>query len=314
VVRWPEVPVKPESPSSRSVEPPGEGQADETPNFLARRPVRTVDDLVLSADVMARLDQAVRQLDYHTLLYEDWNLRKIDPHRTGTALNFYGASGTGKSLAAEAIASRRGQLFIDVNYAEIESKYVGDTSKHIVACFASAQEQQAVLVFNEADSILGSRLSSVTQSADHSVNTSRAVMLSQLDSFTGLVIFTTNFPRNYDAAFVRRILFHVRFDLPDQPTRLRLWQKLIPDEIPRLEPVDLDELAARSAGLAGGDIVNVVLAAAAGVVGRSEDERYLRTSDLDAEIDAIHRARAEVGKSPSGPAVVSVDELDEVPA
>jgi SpoVK/Ycf46/Vps4 family AAA+-type ATPase len=267
-------------------------------SFVSRRPLRSMDDLVVPAAVRHRIDLALSQVDHHEILYQQWNLKKIDPYRSGTALNFYGPSGTGKSLAAEAIAHRRGQRLIDVSYAEIESKYVGDTPKNIVACFRQAAEYRAVLVFNEADSILGSRLSNVTQSSDHGVNVSRAVMLSQLDACRGLVIFTTNFPRNYDAAFVRRILVHVRFDLPDEPTRRRLWTALIPAEIPRAVPLDTALLAASSDGLSGGDIVNAVKVAAARAVRRERAHRVLRTADLLAEIEAIRRSRSEVGKPP----------------
>jgi SpoVK/Ycf46/Vps4 family AAA+-type ATPase len=265
------------------------------PALVPRKPRRSISELVVSPAVRHRIGLALSQVDNHETLYQHWNLKKIDPYRAGTALNFYGPSGTGKSLAAEAIAHERGQLFIDVSYAEIESKYVGDTPKNIEACFRQAAAHDAVLVFNEADSILGSRLSSVTQSSDHSVNVSRAVMLSQLDAFRGLVVFTTNFPGNYDAAFIRRILVHVRFDLPDEITRRALWEMLVPPEVPRAGRLDAALLAAASEGLAGGDIVNAVKAAAALAVSRSGPDRVLRAPDLLAEIDAIRQAKAEVG-------------------
>jgi SpoVK/Ycf46/Vps4 family AAA+-type ATPase len=271
-------------------------QATIAASFTLQTPLRSMDDLIVPASVRRNIELALSQADHHEILYQEWNLKKVDPHRTGTALNFYGPSGTGKSLAAEAIAEHRGCPFIDVSYAEIESRYVGDTPKNIVACFRQAEEHNAILVFNEADSILGSRLSSVTQSSDHSVNVSRSVMLSQLDSFRGLVIFTTNFPRNYDIAFVRRILVHVRFDLPDEPTRCALWSSLIPAEVPRAEPLDSAVLATASAGFSGGDIVNVIKAGAARAVSRSPDDRVLRTDDLLAEIHATRQARCEVGK------------------
>lgn len=264
------------------------------PVLAPRKPLRSMGDLVLPPAVQHRIDLALSQVDNHEILYRHWNLKKIDPHRVGTALNFYGPSGTGKSLAAEAIAYERRQPFIDVSYAEIESKYVGDTPKNIEACFRQAAAHDAVLVFNEADSILGSRLSNVTQSSDHSVNVSRAVMLSQLDAFGGLVIFTTNFPRNYDVAFVRRILMHVRFDLPDEAIRRSLWELLVPLEVPRAAPLDVALLAASSAGFAGGDIVNVVKAAAALAVSRDWPDRVLRTADLLAEIEAIRQAKSDV--------------------
>ncbi|WP_333769862.1 ATP-binding protein [Streptomyces sp. IBSBF 2435] len=321
---WAEIPVGRAAagdPPAASITAPATDPASDpssatgaAPVFASRKPRRSLDDLVVSAEVRERVELALRQLDHHEVLYHEWNLSRIDPDRTGTAVNFYGPPGTGKSLAAEAVAHHRGVPLIDVSYAEIESKYVGDTPKNIVACFREAQREQAVLVFNEADSILGSRLSNVTQSSDHSVNVSRAVMLSQLDQFDGLVVFTTNFPRNYDAAFVRRILVHVRFDLPDEPTLRRLWAALVPDEVPRGEPLDLDRLAAACAGLAGGDLVNAVKAGAGRAVVRTGADRVLRTEDLLAELAVLRQAKAEVGKpADGGPRVVSVEHLERMP-
>lgn len=295
---WIEVPLLQPKESARTA-PADNGEAvhDGMPSFAPRKPLRSMRDLVVPQAVRHRIDLALSQVENHEILYHQWNLKKIDPYRTGTAVNFYGPSGTGKSLAAEAIAHHRGQPLIDVSYAEIESKYVGDTPKNIESCFRQAAAHDAVLVFNEADSILGSRLSHVTQSSDHSVNVSRAVMLSQLDAFGGLVVFTTNFPRNYDAAFVRRILIHVRFDLPDETTRRILWETLIPAEIPRAESLDVTVLAESSEGLVGGDMVNALMAATALAVSRHGADRVLRIDDLLAEIEAIRQAKSEVGKS-----------------
>lgn len=264
--------------------------------FAVRTPVRGLASLVVPDGVRQRLETAIRLVKHHDVLFNQWDLKSIDPHRQGVALNLYGPSGTGKTLAAEALAAHLGRGFIDVSYAEIESRYVGETPKNIVRCFAAARRHDAVLVFNEADSILGSRLSSVTQSADHSVNVSRAVMLAQLDEFTGIVVFTTNFPRNYDTAFVRRILAHVRFDLPDQPTRRRLWGSLLPKGLPLASDVELDQLAEASDGLAGGDLVNVILAAAAKAVDRPVVNRCVHLADLLDEVAELREAKREVGK------------------
>src|SRR5699024_10413971 len=136
-----------------------------------------------------------------------------------------------------------GQKMIDVNYAEIESKYVGDTSKNIVLAFETAKEENALLFFDEADSILGKRLTDVRQSADHSVNTSRSVMLKQLEAFEGVVVFASNMAKNYDGAFVRRILGHVEFELPDQPTRIRLWERYLLDTLPLADDVHAESIA-----------------------------------------------------------------------
>ncbi|MFF5652777.1 ATP-binding protein [Streptomyces collinus] len=279
---------------------------------MPEQPRRSLDEVILPNTVRERVELALDLVTHHGLLYDTWNLSSLDPYRCGTALNLYGPSGTGKSLCAEALAHRLGRPVVNVDYAQIESKYPGDTPKNIVGCFEAARKHGAVLVFDEADSILGSRLSKVSHSADHAVNVSRAVMLRQLDRFDGLVVFTTNFPRNYDAAFVRRILAHVRFELPDQQTLCRLWERLLPEALP-LEPgVDKDALARESAGLAGGDLVNIITGAAAAAARRGGEAGVVTAADLTWEIKNAHRARTEVGRSPDPlpPADYTVRRLD----
>ncbi|NUL02177.1 ATP-binding protein [Streptomyces lunaelactis] len=287
------------------------GNGDTAPQFIPEQPRRSLDEVILPDTVRQRVELALDLVAHHTLLYDTWNLRSIDPYRRGTALNLYGPSGTGKSLCAEALAHRLGRSVINVDYAQIESKYVGDTPKNIVRCFEEAHEHGAVLVFDEADSILGSRLSRVSQSADHAVNVSRAVMLRQLDRFDGLVVFTTNFPRNYDAAFVRRILTHVKFELPDPETLHRLWERLLPEALPIEPGFDRGALAQESAGLAGGDLVNVITGAAAAAARRGGESGVVTAGDLMLEIKSAHRARAEVGRAPEpdGPAEYTVRRL-----
>ncbi|MBX9392076.1 ATP-binding protein [Streptomyces sp. TRM72054] len=276
------------------------GTDDRAPAFVPEQPLRSLDEVILPDTVRQRVELALDLVEHHTLLYDTWNLRSIDPYRRGTALNLYGPSGTGKSLCAEALAHRLGRPVINVDYAQIESKYPGDTPKNIVRCFGEAREHGAVLVFDEADSILGSRLSRVSHSADHAVNVSRAVMLRQLDRFDGVVVFTTNFERNYDVAFVRRILAHVRFELPDAQTLHRLWERLLPAALPVEPGVDKRTLAEKSVGLAGGDLVNVITGAAAAAARRNGRDGVVTVADLTAEIENAHRARAEVGRSPGG--------------
>jgi SpoVK/Ycf46/Vps4 family AAA+-type ATPase len=228
---------------SRAVPPPP--SEEDQPIFSAESPIRSLDDLIALQAVRERIEAALSLIRNHETLFLAWNLAKIDPYHKGTAINLYGPSGTGKSLCAEAVAHEIGRPFINVNYAQIESRYVGQTPKNIESAFDAASTQGAVLIFDEADAMLGRRLSNVTQSADHAVKVSRTTMLRQLDRFDGLVVFTTNFPENYDAAFVRRILTHIRFELPDQETLRRLWTHMIPAELPVAEDVELDTLRRR---------------------------------------------------------------------
>ena len=182
---------------ARYVEPGGSRlRADASEQRLAlfevETPQRRMADLVVPDGVRLQINSLLTKIRHHSVLYEDFGLAEIDPHGGRTAINLYGPPGTGKTFAAEAIANELGMSIIRANYAEIESKYVGETPKNIKAAFQKAREAGAVLFFDEADSILGKRLSNVRQSTDHAVNVSRSVMLLELDSFDGVTIFATN--------------------------------------------------------------------------------------------------------------------------
>ena len=269
--------------------------------FTPEMPLRRFDELIVPEEVSSRINAVISRIQNHKILYEDWGLATIDPFGKRVAINLYGPPGTGKSFCADAIANFMGKRIIRINYAEIESKYVGDTPKNITAAFHKAMETDSVLFFDEADSILGRRLTNVTQSADHGVNVSRSVMLLQLDQFNGVVLFATNLAKNYDEAFVRRIMAHVEFQLPDHTSRVRLWEMHIPKTLPISENVNSQDLAVNSEGLSGGDIKNVVINAASLAVVRNGHEKQIRHEDLLSEIAHSRAAKKHIGHHSSEP-------------
>ena len=285
--------------------------------FVTEEPKKSLDNLVVSSSVRSRVETALNQIHFHDVLYHEWNLQKIDPNGRRVAINLFGPPGTGKSFCSEAIAHHLCKKIIKVNYAEIESKYVGETPKNITAAFAKARETDSVLFFDEADSILGKRLTSVTQSADHGVNVSRSVMLLQLDNFDGVVVFASNLPGNYDAAFVRRILAHVEFELPDSECRMKLWDYLLPTEVPRARDITSKWLTDQSEGLAGGDILSVVKLAASRAVARTGEHQRLSKADILDAIAQVRNSKERVGAFTNGHHKISVKEqdvsLDEIP-
>ena len=291
-IAWRRLEEEPIVPDRTSQEPP---EMERLGAFVPEIPARSLNDLIVSKSVRGRIEAALNRIQYHDKLYNDWNLKKIDPQGRRVAINFFGYPGTGKTFCAEAIAHHLQKKLITVNYAEIESKYVGETPKNITAAFESAKATDAVLFFDEADSILGKRLTNVTQSADHGVNVSRSVMLLQLDKFEGVVIFASNLPENYDGAFVRRILAHIEFELPDEECRLKLWRYLLPPEVPRAEDVTLEWLAMQSEGLAGGDMLNVVKLAASKAVARTGTQCQVFQPDILEAIAQVRDGKAKVG-------------------
>ncbi|MBN2502821.1 MAG: ATP-binding protein [Anaerolineales bacterium] len=287
------------------VMPPG-GYADLSEGELEKRlamftveaPQRQLKDLVLPDETLGQINGLLTKIKYQHVLYDEFGLGEIDPYGGRTAINLYGPPGTGKSFAAEAIAKELGMGIIRANYAEIESKYVGETAKNIKAAFQKARETQALLFFDEADSILGRRLSNVRQSTDHAVNVSRSVMLLELDRFSGVTIFATNLASNYDTAFIRRILGHIEMPLPNADSRARLWRYHIPARMPvQLNVDDWARLVSESEGLAGGDILNIVVNAASMALEREGPDCTIMLADFLTAMTAAKRAKNEIGKA-----------------
>lgn len=267
-------------------------------DFAVEEPMRSMDDLVVSEKTKSEIQQVLAKIEHHHILYDEWNLKKIDPYGGRTTINFYGPPGTGKTFCAEAFAKSLNKKIIKVSYAELESKYVGETPKNIKKAFKLAKEQDAVLFFDEADSILGKRLTNVTQSADHGVNVSRSVMLLELNHFDGVVIFATNLAKNYDGAFERRILAHIEMPLPDESCLERLFELHLPKEMPQKE-IDLQQLSQKAKGLSGGDILNVVLKSASKAVARL-DARYVMMNDLEEAITEVLKGKEAInGQKPT---------------
>ncbi|MBQ7629578.1 MAG: 26S protease regulatory subunit, partial [Selenomonadaceae bacterium] len=164
---------------------------------------------------------------------------------------------TGKTMAAHAIAKNLGRKILVVNYADIESKYVGETPKNIRKVFEVAKKTDSILFFDEADAILSKRVTNMTQAVDVSVNQTRSVMLMLMNEYQDFIIFATNFISNFDPAFMRRISIHIKFELPDEDCRKKLWAMYIPKALPN--NIDVDEIAKKFDGISGSDIANAML-------------------------------------------------------
>ena len=280
----------------RYKEADAESMAKRLGMFVVEAPRGRLKDLVVPESTLRQLKSLLTKIKYQHVLYEDFGLGEIDPYGRRTAINLYGPPGTGKSFAGDAIANELGMGMIRANYAEIESKYVGETAKNIKAAFQKARATNALLFFDEADSILGRRLSNITQSSDHAVNVSRSVMLLELDHFPGVTVFATNLASNYDTAFIRRILGHIEMPLPDADCRSRLWRRHIPGRLPvQLNDGEWGRLVSETEGLAGGDILNIVVYATAIALEREGVACRITLNDFLLAIDASKRAKQEVG-------------------
>lgn len=225
-------------------------------------PERTFADVILPPATRRTLDDALAQVRNHTLIFNRWGLGERHASGLGLAFNFAGPPGTGKTICAEAIAHELGMKLLVVNYAEVESMWVGETPKNVVAAFRAAAEQNAVLFFDEADAIAARRSAGDTMPHMREANITVNVLLRELEDFNGVVIFATNLAANFDPAFERRIRTHVRFEMPGVEERERIWRvQFHPSKTPLARDVDFRVLAERYP-VSGGDIKNAVIKAA----------------------------------------------------
>lgn len=226
-------------------------------------PARTLAEVVLPAQTRRTVEQALAQVRNYSLIFNRWGLAERHPSGRGLAFNFAGLPGTGKTICAEAVAHELGMKLLVVNYAEAESMWVGETPKNIVATFRAAAEQNAVLFFDEADAIAMRRSAGTGSPYERESNLTVNVLLRELESFNGIVIFATNLAANFDPAFERRIRAHVLFEMPGAAERARIWQlQLHPRKTPLAADVNFQALAERYP-VSGGDIKNAVIKAAA---------------------------------------------------
>ncbi|HMH53511.1 MAG TPA: ATP-binding protein [Candidatus Acidoferrum sp.] len=218
------------------------------------------DDIVLPGDRVERLREICNHMKYRERVHGEWGFEGKLSLGKGLGVLFSGPSGTGKTMAAEIIASALGLELYKVDLSMVVSKYIGDTEKNLSRIFTEAETSNAILFFDEADALFGKR-SDVKDSHDRYANIEVGYLLQRMEEYDGVVILATNLRKNMDEAFVRRLQFTVEFPFPDEEDRRRIWKGVWPDDTPRDPGLDLDFLARRFE-IAGGSIRNIALASA----------------------------------------------------
>jgi AAA+ superfamily predicted ATPase len=223
-------------------------------------PVRTFDDLVLRDTTRDALDRLVHYVQHRDRVAEDLALEPRYQLQRGPIALFSGRSGTGKTLAAEAVASALDRPLHTVDLARLVSKYVGETEKHVDEVLSQAERASAVLLFDEADALFSTRLEKTSNASEHFTNMLVGYLLQRIELHDGLTILATNLRNAIDEAFLRRFQFRIEFPLPEADERRRIWELLLPEGVERADDVDLGRLA-QDHRLAGGDIRNAALKA-----------------------------------------------------
>lgn len=255
----------------------------------------TFDDLVVPSPVAAQLREIASQLGQRLRVYEEWGFGERHPRGLGIAALFAGESGTGKTLAAEAIANVARLDLYRIDLASVVSKYIGETEKNLSRVFDAAERSGAVLLFDEADALFGKR-SEVKDSHDRYANVEIAYLLQRIESYRGLAVLTTNMKSALDRAFLRRIRFVVQFPFPDEAARAQIWRVQFPPRAP-LGTIDYPALARMQ--LSGGHIRSVALNAA---FRAAAENKPIEQSDLMAAARAeFAKLERTLTRQPGGP-------------
>ena len=178
--------------------------------------------------------------------------------RNGFACLFYGGPGTGKTETVYQLARQTGRSIMVVDVPRIKSKWVGESEKNIKALFDRYREQvkrakvTPILLFNEADAIIGIRKNGAQSAVDKMENSLQNIILQEMETLDGIMIATTNLQQNLDSAFERRFLYKIKFEKPTEEARVHIWHEMIPD----LSTMDVQTLASKY-DFSGGQIENI---------------------------------------------------------
>jgi AAA+ superfamily predicted ATPase len=218
----------------------------------------TWDDIVLPGDKKKQLREVEAHVKHRGTVYSQWGFDEKFSLGNGLSVLFTGPSGTGKTMAAEIIASTAGLDLYKIDIASVVSKYIGETEENLGAIFDEAEHSNAILFFDEADALFGQR-SEVSNAQDRYANVEVNYLLQRVEEHDGTVILTTNFEQNIDDAFLRRLDVSVTFPRPDEASRLAIWKHIFPEATP-VGDIDYEFLS--TFDVTGGNIKNIAQTAA----------------------------------------------------
>lgn len=227
---------------------------------LAQRilPVAEWDDLILPEVQKQTLRQLAAQARFRMTVYESWGFAGKGRRGLGISALFAGASGTGKTLAAEVVAHELRLDLYRIDLSAVVSKYIGESEKNLKQVFDVAEEGGVLLLFDECDALFGKR-SEAKDSHDRYANIEVSYLLQRMENFQGLAVLTTNFKSAMDKAFQRRLRITVDFPFPGVSEREAIWQRAFPPQTPT-SGLDIKRLA--QLNMTGGNIRNITLNAA----------------------------------------------------
>jgi ATPase family associated with various cellular activities (AAA) len=220
------------------------------------QPVQTrfrLDELVLPPEQRRQLSEIVQATRALTTVHYGWGTARAW-NESGLSALFCGPPGTGKTMAAEAIACELNLPMYRIDLSQVVNKYIGETEKNLKRVFDAIEESDCVVFFDEADALFGKR-TNVKDAHDRFANIEISYLLERMERLKGVAILATNRRKDLDEAFLRRLRYLVDFPLPDEAERERLWRYVFPDAVDT-SALDMPFLA-KSFALAGGHIRSI---------------------------------------------------------
>jgi len=214
-----------------------------------------LSSIVIPEERYKQIHAAISQIENSVIIFETWGFADVFEKGYAVTLLFWGIPGTGKTLTAEAISNELNKELKIVQTADIETSEPGGAERMIRTIFQHAKGKEVIILFDECESLLMDR-NEVGPILAAQVN----ALLTEIEKFDGIVIFTTNRLGKLDPALERRITTKVEFQFPNVEQRLLIWKRMIPKKAPLHKNVNLERLA--EFPLTGGNIKNVVLNAA----------------------------------------------------
>ena len=250
-------------------------------------PAFRLGDVILDSDHRRQLTSVLDRARYRSLVLTEMGLKPGGMRGKGVTALFTGPPGTGKTMAAEALAGELGVPLLVVELASVVDKYIGETEKNLEAVFRAVEQEDGVLLFDEADALFGKR-SEVSEAKDRYANIEVAYLLQRMESFDGLAILTTNMKANLDVAFTRRLDAIIEFAEPEADERRRLWLEAFQRAGRELSADELDTVS--TLPLAGGAIRSIAVTAAFAAAAQST------VIDKPALLDAIRDEWRKTGR------------------
>jgi len=245
------------------------------------------DALVLGEKTRNELQLLSTRCKHRETLSDNLGVTLRSRYQSGVRSLFVGSSGTGKTLAASWLATALNLPLYRVDLASVSSKYIGETEKNLSQLLNKAEQQEVILLFDEADSMFGKR-TDINDSNDRFANAQTNYLLQRIETYSGIVLMTSNSRARFDSAFTRRIDMIIEFQPPKPEERRELWRCHLGDEH-NLSHSQLNQLSS-IADLCGGHIRNIVLTAS--LLAKSAN-REIRYDDL---VEGIKSEYRKLGK------------------